>query len=290
MTDDAFDVDDLFENAAQDWPHNGPETVRLTNVTVRPHETFTDIYNAEGQQVPFDEARAYKETLKSGGSLPAGFEEVPQVEVVLNQVVPTSRSLQEPQYPPTIGIGNLRKVRIAADQRSFQFIDTAGNPRNIKGESWLRALVRDLAKFSPEFRARAKAGKLIDPDNYTIDLTAFEGIEAVWDSAKLPIPNNRQGKTKNRAWPVGSAGVNTPAVATTPQTTVATVTPPAEDFDVEGFLRTAASTANTPEAFRIAVLQKGIQITGAGRSDLLAQVNSDPAGVLNNYLADTIAP
>lgn len=253
--EDTFDLDELFDEQARDWPYTGARTVVLSGVTVQAHEKFGEYYDDSGSRVDFKDARDLDKD-----NLPVGYEFYPNVEIVLNMVV-EDKTLPEPQYPPTVRIGTTRGVEII-DPTHFRFIKQDGTVRNPSANSLFKAFIASLIGLGGQSKAQLKPPALVDGDKVW-STEVFEGLALVFDAHETEV----NGQKKTRAWPIGLAGGATTAAAPSGNVT-------------EALLKAAQNNAGDAKAFRNAAMAiKGIP------ADQVARLAGDPDTVLAEVLA-----
>lgn len=250
--DDAFDLDALFDEQARDWPYSDVRNVVFSGVTVEAHDRFGNFYDDSDKRVKFQDAQNLDKD-----NLPVGYTFHPNVNLVLHMVV-DDPSLPEPDYPPTVPLGDTRGVRII-DETHFQFVKADGTPRNPSANSTFKAWLRDLIATGGQAKAQVRPEKGLVDGNKVWSTSVFDDLALVYGPVSVKLGNN---DPKVRAWPVSAAGEANQAAQST--------------GNVDEQLRAAAEAANgDANAFRNAAINiKGVD------SKTVSEIVKDPAAFL----------
>lgn len=251
---DNFDINDLFEVTARDWPYDGPRNVILTQPFARANDKLSDFYDDTDSLVRWPESKNLADSVKAGNELPVGYSEHPVVELVLSMAV-DDKSIPEPDYPPTIRLGNTKTVEVSEDGREFAFLKD-GERKGIDGRTKLARFIKSLAGLSPQFAAQAR--NMLAPDK-TVSASAFDNIPVVYgviDSDTYTDNDGNEKRVNPYAWPIAAAedgatpgkaeAGNTPA---SPAVSNEVEDEGPTDIDDEDHLRKLAAQATTASEF-----------------------------------------
>lgn len=249
---DEFDLDSLFDEQARDWPYSAERNVVFSGVTVEAHDRFGNFYDDSDKVVKFNDAKSLDKD-----NLPVGYTFHPNVNLVLHMVV-EDPSLPEPDYPPTVPLGDTRGVRII-DATHFQFVKADGTPRNPSANSTFKAWLRDLLALGGQVREQVNPKHGLVDGSKVWSTSVFNDLALVYGPKQVSINNN---DPKTRAWPIALAGGETAAAAPT--------------GDTQAQLAAAAEAANgDANAFRNAAINiKGLDST------TVSEIVKDPAAFL----------